>query len=113
MAQPSDHNENFRQQHPDVWKAFAKLADECHNAGPLDEKSRKLIKVALAIGAGLEGATHSAVRHAIDEGVTTEELDHVAVLAITTLGFPSAMRALSWLHDQAAVGSSADPNKVR
>ena len=102
MAQPSDHNENFRQQYPDVWKAFAKLADECHDAGPLDGKNRRLIKVALAIGAGLEGATHSAVRHAMDEGVTQEELDHVAVLAITTLGFPSAMRALSWLRDLTA-----------
>jgi len=97
-----------------VWNAFAKLADECHDAGPLDDKSRKLIKVALAIGAGLEGATHSAVRHAMDEGVTPEEeeLDHVAVLAITTLGFPSAMRALSWLHDQ-PVGSAAGPDSDR
>ncbi len=101
MAQPSDHNEHFRQQHPKVWDAFAKLADECHGEGPLDEKSRRLVKVALAIGAGLEGATHSAIRHALDAGVTPAELEHVTVLAITTLGFPSAMRALSWVHDQA------------
>ncbi|HVJ04760.1 MAG TPA: carboxymuconolactone decarboxylase family protein [Candidatus Saccharimonadales bacterium] len=101
MAQPSDHNEQFRQQHPKVWGAFAKLADECHDEGPLDEKSRKLVKVALAIGAGLEGATHSAVRHALDAGVTPAELEHLTVLAITTLGYPSAMRALSWVHDQA------------
>jgi 4-carboxymuconolactone decarboxylase len=107
MAQPSDHNENFRQQHPNVWTAFAKLADECHGAGSLDAKSRKLIKVALAIGTGLEGATHSAVRHALEEGVTPEELDHVAVLAITTLGYPAAMRALSWIHDQEPRGASA------
>jgi len=99
MTQPSDHNENFRQQYPKVWKAFAELADECHDTGPLDDKSRKLIKVALAIGSGLEGATHSAVRHAREAGVTPEELDHVALLAITTLGYPSAMRALSWIRD--------------
>jgi len=110
MATPSDHNENFRQSHPDVWKAFANLADQCHAAGPLDDKNRKLIKVALAIGAGLEGATHSAIRHALDAGVTPEELDHVAVLAITTLGYPSAMRALSWIHDQPMVGSIAGSN---
>ncbi len=102
MAQPSDHNENFRQQYPKVWSAFAKLADECHGEGPLDNKSRRLVKLALAIGAGLEGATHSAVRQAREAGLTGEELDHVAVLAITTLGYPSAMRAMSWIHDQAA-----------
>jgi alkylhydroperoxidase/carboxymuconolactone decarboxylase family protein YurZ len=43
------------------------------------------------------------VRHALDAGLTREELDHVAVLAITTLGYPSAMRALSWIRDQAPV----------
>jgi alkylhydroperoxidase/carboxymuconolactone decarboxylase family protein YurZ len=106
MAQPSDHNENFRQQHSEVWNAFSKLADSCHGTGPLDDKSRKLIKVALAIGVGLEGATHSAVRHALDAGVTREELDHVAILAITTLGYPSAMRALSWIHDEEPRASS-------
>lgn len=99
MPKPTEHNEEFRRKHPDVWSAFAKLAEKCHNAGPLDEKTRRLTKIALAIGAGLEGATHSAVRHAKEGGVTTEELEHVAVLAITTLGFPSAMRALSWLED--------------
>jgi alkylhydroperoxidase/carboxymuconolactone decarboxylase family protein YurZ len=109
MAQPSDHNENFRQQYPDVWKAFAKLANECHDTGPLDDRSRRLIKLALAIGAGLEGATHSAVRHAMDQGITQAELDHVAILAITTLGYPSAMRALSWIRDLPAMGSIAGP----
>lgn len=99
MPKPSEHNEEFRRKHPKVWTAFAKLADECHSAGPLDEKTRRLIKIALAIGAGLEGATHSAIRHAREGGVSKDELEHVAVLAITTLGFPSAMRALSWLED--------------
>lgn len=111
MAQPSDHNENFRQQHPTVWKAFSELADECHTTGPLDDKNRKLIKVALAIGVGLEGATHSAVRHALDAGVTQAELEHVAVLAITTLGYPSAMRAMSWICDQEPRGLAAGHDK--
>lgn len=99
MPKPSEHNEEFRRKHPDVWNAFAHLADACHNGGPLDEKTRRLIKIALAVGAGLEGATHSAVRHAREGNVSREELEHVAVLAITTLGFPSALRALSWIDD--------------
>lgn len=52
------------------------------------------------IGAGLEGAAHSAVRrNALAEGITPEEIRHVAVLAITTLGFPEAMHALAWIGD--------------
>jgi alkylhydroperoxidase/carboxymuconolactone decarboxylase family protein YurZ len=95
---PNAVNE-LRKRHPDVWKAFNELGDRCHAAGPLDEKSRRLVKLAMSIGAGLEGATHSAVRNARAGGVTTEEMEHVALLAITTLGLPTATRAWTWIAD--------------
>src|ERR1700756_3072531 len=85
--------------YPTVWKAFNELGERCHEAGPLDEKSRRLVKLAMSIGAGLEGATHSAVRNARKAGITPEEIDHVAVLAISTLGFPAATRAMTWIQD--------------
>ncbi len=91
--------EEFRQEYAEVWRAFTQLGDSCHKAGPLDERTRRLVKLALSIGAGLEGATHSAMRHALDAGITLEEIKHVAVLGITTLGFPSTMRALTWVGD--------------
>ena len=37
--------------------------------GPLYEKIRRLIKWAIAVGAGTEGGTHSAVRHATEGGL--------------------------------------------
>jgi 4-carboxymuconolactone decarboxylase len=90
---------DFRKQYSDVWKAFTELGDQCHKAGPLDEKTRRLIKVALSIGAGLEGGTHSAVRNALASGVKPEEIRHAAVLGITTIGLPAAVRALTWIDD--------------
>ena len=89
----------FRKRHADVWKAFNDLGDSCHQAGPLDEKTRRLVKLALSIGAGLGGATHSAVRNAIKSGVSTAEMEHVALLSITTLGLPAATRAWTWIAD--------------
>lgn len=89
----------FRQRYPEIWKTFNHLGDLCHEAGPLDEKTRRLVKLALSIGAGLEGATHSAVRNARSAGVSTDEMNHVALLAITTLGLPSATRAMTWIGD--------------
>ena len=89
----------FRKRHPEVWKAFNDLGERCHEAGPLDEKSRRLVKLALSIGASLEGATHSAVRNALKAGITSEEMDHVALLAISTLGLPAATRAMTWIED--------------
>ena len=91
--------DRFEDSYPEVWEAFMKIGDECHKAGPLDEKTRRLVKLALAIGAGLEGGAHSAVRNAKAAGVTVDEMRHVAVLSITTLGLPAAMRGLSWIDD--------------
>ena len=55
--------------------------------------------LALAIGAGTEGGTHSAVRHAREAGITVKEMEHVAMLSVTTVGFPAAGRAFSWIRD--------------
>lgn len=91
--------EAFKDNYAEVWRSFTQLGDRCHKAGPLDEKTRRLVKLALSIGAGLEGGTHSAVRNALTAGVAPEEIKHVAVLGITTLGLPSTMRALTWIGD--------------
>ena len=100
--------EQFRRNYPEVWKAFTELGERCHEAGPLDEKSRRLVKLALAIGAGLEGATHSALRNALASDVTPEEIEHVAVLGITTIGLPATMRALTWLGDGLEHSATSD-----
>lgn len=94
--------DDFRSRYPDVWKAFTELGDKCHNAGPLDEKTRRLVKLALCVGAGLEGGTHSAVRNALTSGCTADEIRQVAVLGTSTIGFPAMVRALTWINDSLA-----------
>ena len=90
---------SFEKKHPAVWEAFAKLGKACHETGPLDEKTRRLVKLALAIAFRHEGAVHSAARNALKSGVTREELEHVVILAITTIGWPAAYAAMTWLED--------------
>ena len=68
-------------------------------AGPLDRKTRALVKLGLAIGGQMEGAVHSHTRRALEAGCTAEEIRHAVVLATTTLGFPSMMKCLSWVDD--------------
>ena len=84
---------------PDVWKAYAALGEACVNSGPLDPRTRRLVKLALAIGAASEGATHSHARRAAKDGITAAEAWQVAILAIMTLGFPRAVAALTWIED--------------
>ncbi|UYO75675.1 carboxymuconolactone decarboxylase family protein [Halomonas qinghailakensis] len=87
------------EQYPDIWEAYAALGKACAEVGPLDARSRRLIKLSLAIGARSEGAVHSHVRRALEEGLSSEELKQVAMLAIPTAGFPAAVAALTWIED--------------
>jgi 4-carboxymuconolactone decarboxylase len=85
--------------HPALWKAYLALGGTASNAGPLDERTCRLVHLALAIGQGSEGATHSHARRAMTEGLSAAEIEHVALLGVTTLGWPQAMRGLSWIRD--------------
>lgn len=90
---------NLESNYPDVWKSYAALGKAVSNSGPMDDRSRRLVKLGLAIGAGSEGAVHSHTRQALKEGISVEVIKQTAILAITTLGFPQAMAAMSWIED--------------
>ncbi|WP_144926741.1 carboxymuconolactone decarboxylase family protein [Halorubrum salsamenti] len=84
---------------PEVWDEYAALGKACSEAGPIEGEEKRLVKLALAAGAGSEGAVHSHVRRALEEGVDPEALRHVALLAVPTIGFPKAVAALTWIDD--------------
>lgn len=87
------------EQYPEVWDAYAELGRACAESGPLDARTRRLVKLALAVGAGSEGAVHSHARRALEEGETAESLKQVAMLSIPTLGLPRGVAALTWIED--------------
>lgn len=89
----------FQEDFPKVAEAYEALGSAVHNAGPLDDKTRSLIKLAISTGARLEGAVHSHVRKALKSGCTVEEITHAIMLAMPTIGLPSTMAAISWMED--------------
>jgi alkylhydroperoxidase/carboxymuconolactone decarboxylase family protein YurZ len=91
--------------YPAVWNAYGQLGAAAAEAGPLDERQERLVKLAIAVGAGLQGAVHSHVRRALAAGIPAEELVHVGLLAITTIGWPSAIAALSWIDEVLNAGA--------
>ena len=90
---------DLAEQHPDVWAAYAALGKAASESGPLTERERRLVKLALAIGANSEGAVHSHARRANSEGIEKAVLRQVALLAIGPLGLPRAVAAKSWIED--------------
>ncbi len=99
MAKLPKRFERFLKEFPEISVAYENLGAAVHEAGPLDEKTRILIKLAISIGARMEGAVHAQVRKALKSKIKKEEIRQVAILAIPTIGFPAAMAALSWIDD--------------
>ncbi len=90
---------DLAEDYPDVWDAYAALGQACSEAGPLDDRELRLVKLALAVAMGSEGATHSHARRALAAGLDPEDLRHVALLAVPSLGFSRAVAALTWIDD--------------
>jgi AhpD family alkylhydroperoxidase len=105
---PPAHYRQFKKLFPAVVEAYEQLGKACHWNGPLSPKERELIKIGIALGAGLESATRAHTRLALDTGATPEEIRHAALLATTTIGFPSMMRAMTWVNDVLAPQGRGD-----
>lgn len=99
MAKPPEFYLQMKEEHPDLVGAYESLGKAAREAGPLDDRIQALVKLGLSIGAGMEGSTHSSVRKALAAGCSAEEIHHAVALSVTTLGFPSMMRARAWVED--------------
>jgi 4-carboxymuconolactone decarboxylase len=89
----------FRGRYPQVAAALDALAETTDRAGPLDERTARLVKLGLAIGGLAEGSVRSNARKALAAGATPDEVRHVALLAITTCGFPAAIAGIGWVDE--------------
>jgi 4-carboxymuconolactone decarboxylase len=89
----------FNKQFPEVAKAYDVLAASCHDWGPLDEKTRQLVKLGIAIGLSSEGAVRSHSRRALQEGISPDELRHAVLMALTTAGFPAMIASMKWVEE--------------
>lgn len=92
---------DFVARYPRLGQAWD-LLHEAGAEGPLDEKSQRLIKLGIAIGAMREGAIGSSMRKALALGITVEEIEQVVALAAGTLGMPSTVAVYAWIRERLA-----------
>jgi 4-carboxymuconolactone decarboxylase len=90
----------------EAWSCVAEAGED----GPLDERTQRLIKLGVAIGALRQGAVHSGVRKALGMGISPEEVEQVVALAAGTLGLPSTVAAYSWVLDITEPEGNDDPD---
>jgi alkylhydroperoxidase/carboxymuconolactone decarboxylase family protein YurZ len=87
----------FAARYPALATAWERLHD-AGEAGPLDARTRRLIKLAVAAGALREGAVRSSVRKAAAVGITRAEIDQVVALAASSLGMPATVAVSTWIE---------------
>lgn len=87
----------FFEDYPAVGQAYEAYGEAIAHAGPLDERTRNLVKLAISLSTRQEGGAKSHAHKALQAGATREELRHVALLLAPTVGFPTMMAGLSWI----------------
>ena len=105
MSYLPDIYQHFERAFPNVHAAHQELARSCYEAGPLEARTARLVKLGIAIGAQAEGAVRSHTRRALAEEMRPEELRHVGLLALTTIGFPHTVAGLGWIEE--VIGSKS------
>ena len=86
----------FVEAYPALGEAHEQIAKFVDQAGPLDRKTCELIKIGLSVGAGLETATRSHTRRALEHGASRAEVEQAILLAMNTCGFPRTVAAWKW-----------------
>jgi len=105
LAKPPRSFEAFVARYPKLGAAWELLGEGAAEAGPLDEKTQRLVKLALALATRQEGATHSGVRKALAAGATLAELEQVVALAASLIGLPATVAAFQWVQEEAGGGA--------
>lgn len=95
----------FTAAYPELAEAWEAARRE-EKAGPLGEKTRRLIKLGVAVGSLRQGAVSSAARKARSAGASEPEVRQVIALAASTVGFPAAVAAFTWITEPKAEGTA-------
>ncbi|MGH2415158.1 MAG: carboxymuconolactone decarboxylase family protein, partial [Microcystaceae cyanobacterium] len=91
----------FVNRYPKLQQAWEEISEAGHE-GPLDEKTLRLVKLGIAMGALHEGAVHANVRKALAMGISQEEIEQVVALSAGTLGMPWTVALFTWVNDVVA-----------
>jgi alkylhydroperoxidase/carboxymuconolactone decarboxylase family protein YurZ len=98
-VEPPKPFREFANKYPAVVAAYEQFGEAVRMAGPLSAREVALAKLAISIGARMQGSAHAHARKAIAQGIDAMAVEHVALLSAPTIGFPNMMAALGWVRD--------------
>ena len=88
----------FKKEFPGIHEKHAALGEEVHQkGGPLPEKTRWLLKIAISAAGNHKRALETHIHRARAAGVAEDEIKHALLLLIPTAGFPAFMKSYAVL----------------
>jgi 4-carboxymuconolactone decarboxylase len=96
---PRSYN-RFKEKYPEIGARYEELGHAVHHNGPLSERERALVKLAISGSQLYHSAFKAHIRKAIAAGLTRAEIEHVALLMLPTVGFPTMKAALGLIEEQ-------------
>lgn len=85
----------FKEKHKAIYEAYESFGEKIHEeGGPLDEKTRWLIKIAVSATGQHHFSLKTHIRKARKAGCSWEEIEHAVLMVAPTAGFPTMMEAV-------------------
>ena len=98
----------FIENHGDIYESYQEYGKSIDkDGGPLDEKTRRLIKVAISATIQNEYSLKTHIKKALRNGCTIKEVEHAILLVAPTVGFPAMMKALISIREE--IGEETNP----
>jgi AhpD family alkylhydroperoxidase len=96
------HLDLFRKLMPDLVKQLGVQMDEANKDGAIDSKTKRLMAMAIALGAGCRNCVLAQVEAALDLGATKEDFLETISIVISmrgTTGVAESLRAIQFLDE--------------
>ena len=91
--------EVFANTFPEVTQAYRAMKSAYGAAGPLDERTKQLIQVAIMVSIGSEGGTRDHVGFALDAGASAEEVRQAVLMVLGPAGMSCTSTGLAWANE--------------
>lgn len=97
----SENYEYLKKHHSEVFTAYKEFGRSIHEeGGPLNERERSLIKIAISATGRHELALRTHIEKATAAGCSRAEIEHAILLTAPTAGFPTMMAGLLVLREE-------------
>ena len=91
--------EVFAASFPEVTEAYRSMKRAYGTAGPLDEKTKQLIQVAIIVAIGSEGGAKDHAQFAQEAGATADEVKQSILLVLGPAGMSRASAGIGWIDE--------------